>query len=242
MHTKNIEELYQNAKYSFHDSLENPFIHFHQHAKSCGLDYLDTESGWYSQDQKHKAISLNTPVGPIAYIHFKSNLKLDGSVVDDNTFHISSIGVIPPLRQKGIAKELYLLADENLGFNEETIIHRTSPSNKAPKEFTKKVYDITKDYKALYLDHYLTKYDFSFIEGFDDLPRKNQVNCLKELNDEYYKIINSKNNDKENEKYYILSELTYDDERKLLDNFKDKIKKESEFKQSKNKKTQNLSI
>jgi hypothetical protein len=40
-----------------------------------------------------------SPIGPLAYLHFKDSLRDEDP---DNTFYLSSVGVIPPLREKDI--------------------------------------------------------------------------------------------------------------------------------------------
>jgi hypothetical protein len=107
----------------------------------------------------------------------------------DNTLYLSSVGVIPPLRKRGIAKNMYQIADDNLGFDENTIIKRTCPGRLAPSEFTYTISEMTANHKPVYLNHELSRFDFRKIQGFQNLSRNIKSRMLKKANDKYEETV-----------------------------------------------------
>jgi hypothetical protein len=210
--TKNAEELLEKSDFISYNQEDNPFSGLGEYSNCIGLNYLDTTRPYLGKDVKHRAISCESPIGPIAYLHFKGSYNEKDS---DNTFFLSSIGVIPSLRQKGLSKKMYELANEKLDFNKETIIYRTQSGDLAPKEFKDKVPLIVKDHKALYLHHKLSELNYdNIIEGFSDISRKEQMSFLKKINNDF--------NDAYKNKTFLNSGVEY----KLLIDFKEKTEKD----------------
>jgi hypothetical protein len=123
---------------------------------------------------------------------------------------------------------MYQLAEENLGFNEDTLIYRTRPSCLAPQEFTDSIPKIVEGHKALYLHHELSEMNYFSIDGFSSLSRKEQVSELRDLNDKF--IEETRNSpDKENSLF-----SNRDLRCKLFVEFKEKIEERTKEKKQKN--------
>lgn len=197
--TNDIEELLDKSTIDIvYSTKDNPFIGLRDYSRCSGLNYLDTLSNSHiSFDKKpeHKAIIYNSLLGVLAYLHYKTPYD---DFEMDNTLYLSSVGVVPPLRKRGIAKNMYQLANEYLGFNENTIIKRTRPGRLAPPEFTHTVSKITEEHKPIYLNHELSRFDFKQIQGFQELSRIIQAHVLKKANEQYEEtlrdIVNKKRN------------------------------------------------
>lgn len=214
---KTVEELSDKSEFKVYKQDNNPFDGLETYSGCIGLNYMDTTRPFMGRGEgEHKAITYESPIGPLAYLHFKSSLRSDDP---ENTYFLSSIGVIPSLREKGISKKLYKLADKELDFNEETLVYRTSPGSLAPNGFTDAIPSIVEGHKACYLHNKLSEMNYYSIEGFSSLSRKDQVSELRELNNNFIKEMRQSSG--EEDTYFRESDMKH----KLFTEFKDKIEK-----------------
>lgn len=212
---KTVNELVEKSEFKAYKQDENPFNGLGEYSGCIGLNYMDTTRPFLGGNEgEHKAIVYESPIGPLAYLHFKSSLITEDP---ENTYFLSSIGVIPSLREQGISKKLYQLADEKLDFNEETVVYRTNPGRLAPSEFTDAIPNIVEGHKALYLHNKLSEMNYYAIEGFFSLSRKEQVSELRELNDNFIEEMRKPSED--NSISFRESDVKY----KLFIEFKEKI-------------------
>lgn len=224
---KTVEDISEKSEFKVYKQNNNPFEGLGIYSGCIGLNYMDTTRPYLGKsDGEHKAVAYESPIGPLAYLHFKSSLRDDDP---ENTYFLSSIGVVPALREKGISKKLYELADKELDFNEETLIYRTIPGRLAPKEFTDSIPSIVDGHKALYLHNKLSEINFNLIEGFSSLSRKEQVSELRELNN---KFIEEMKKPSDENMYSKESSIKH----KLFVEFKEKIENNQNHKEKKEQK------
>lgn len=213
---KNSKQLFELSSYKITISETNPFCYLGDYSRCIGLKYMDnTNPIFENKGSEHRAITLESPIGPLAYLHFQKDYYRK----DNNTFILSSVGVIPPLRKQGIASHMYDISNKELGFNDETIIKRTSPGRIAPKEFTQSISGKVRDHKALYLNSEIAKLDFNVAKGFTELDRKTQVKELKKINNDF----NEKTSKLENHYSYEESEI----KQRVIKDFEERVSKKA---------------
>lgn len=147
----------------------------HEQDKLSGLVYFD---GNRSRDADILLIGKKTPLGISSYIMLEKFERPDLP----NHYALTSAGTATELRGRGLLKEVAerLVKGEYEGID---FVSRTRPGASAPQNFTSSLGQILKKSKNMvFINSYISEYNFDQIKGFNDLSMKKKKDFFTEVN------------------------------------------------------------